>query len=41
MFPFLLVSQELHHEIISSQGKSVELDSGIYVHSNYWAAFYS
>jgi hypothetical protein len=31
IFPFLLVSQELHHEIISSQGKSVELDSGIYV----------
>ena len=23
--------QELHHEIISSQGKNVELDSGIYV----------
>jgi|TARA_B110000238_G_scaffold69689_1_gene76411 hypothetical protein len=31
MFPFLLISQELHHEMISSQGKSVELDSGIYV----------
>ena len=23
--------QELHHEIISSQGKNVELDSGVYV----------
>ena len=31
IFPFLLISQELHHEMISSQGKSVELDSGIYV----------
>ena len=31
MFPFLLISQELHHEMISSQGKSVELDSGIYL----------
>ena len=29
--PLLIFSQELHHEMISSQGKSVELDSGIYV----------
>jgi len=33
LFLFSLSSfcQELHHEIISSQGKNVELDSGIYV----------
>jgi len=31
IFSGLIFSQELHHEIISSQGKSVELDSGIYV----------
>ena len=31
IFPLLIFSQELHHEMISSQGKSVELDSGIYV----------
>ena len=31
LFPFLLISQELHHEVISSQGKSVELESGVYV----------
>ena len=33
LFLFSLSSfcQELHHEIISSQGKNVELDSGVYV----------
>ena len=31
LFPSLLISQELHHEVISSQGKSVELESGVYV----------
>jgi len=31
IFSSLTFSQELHHEIISSQGKNVQLDSGIYV----------
>ena len=31
LFPTIVFSQELHHEMISSQGKNVELESGIYV----------
>ena len=31
IFSGLIFSQELHHEIISSQGESVQLDSGVYV----------
>tara|TARA_B100000427_G_C15254781_1_gene483839 strand:+ start:11 stop:487 length:477 start_codon:yes stop_codon:yes gene_type:complete len=31
LFPAIVFSQELHHEMISSQGKNVELESGIYV----------
>ena len=31
IFPLTIVSQEIQREMISSQGESVELDSGIYV----------
>ena len=31
IFPLTIVSQEIQREVISSQGESVELDSGIYV----------
>jgi len=31
LFPAIVFSQELHHEMISSQGKNIELESGIYV----------
>ena len=31
LFPTILFSQEIHHEMISSQGKNVELESGIYI----------
>ena len=31
LFPTIVFSQELHHEMISSQGKNIELESGIYV----------
>jgi len=31
IFPLTIISQEIQREVISSQGESVELDSGIYV----------
>ena len=31
IFPLTIISQEIQREMISSQGESVELDSGIYV----------
>ena len=31
IFPLTIVSQEIQREVISSQGESVELDSGIYL----------
>ena len=31
IFPLIIVSQEIQREVISSQGESVQLDSGIYV----------
>ena len=31
IFPLTIVSQEIQREVISSQGESVELDSGVYV----------
>ena len=31
LFSLSSICQELHHEIISSQGKNVQLDSGVYV----------
>ena len=31
IFPLTIVSQEIQREVISSQGQSIELDSGVYV----------